>query len=232
MNLFSRMAITGFLAAAVAGCATPAENGPEHAFVAEKSFPIRVEPQVATLVVQVDADGHGLLPGEADRIVSFAGEWKSRGHGALSVSAPSGTANASKAQSAIQAINKILSAQEISKSAIRASTYRGAANDTDAPITLSFVTDVAVGPECGTDWSQNMAAAPRNLPWSEFGCSTQSNIAAVLEDPRDLQRPRGSDKADAMRRTTVVQKYREGKSTATEVQADKDSGNVSEMKAE
>ena len=232
MNLFSRIALTGLLAVAVVGCSTPAENGPEHAFVAANSFPIRVEPQVATLVVQMDADGQGLMPGEADRIVAFADVWKSRGHGALSVSAPRGTTNEVKAQSAVKSVHKILSSQAIAKSAVRTSHYKGAANDPDAPITLSFVTDVAVGPECGTDWSQNLASAPRNLPWAEFGCSTQSNFAAVLEDPRDLQRARGFDKADAGRRATVMQKYRDGKGTATEVDAQKDSGYVSELKTE
>ncbi|MEQ1755248.1 MAG: CpaD family pilus assembly protein [Micropepsaceae bacterium] len=230
MKVFSRFAVIGLLAASVAGCATPAENSAANHYDAGKAFPIRVEPQIATLVVLVDSEGGGIVRGEQDRIQAFAEQWKARGHGALSVSVPTGTANQASANSAMSQVAKILSESDIGKKSFRVSSYKGAANDSDAPITLSFITDVAVAPECGTDWSENMAFTPRNLPWADFGCSSQHNLAAMIEDPRDLDHPRATDKADAMRRSTVLQKYRQGEATYTTLTGTRDSGVVSDMK--
>lgn len=232
MKIFSRLALVGLFAASVSGCATPAENSAANYYDAEKAFPIKVEPQIATLVVLVDADGSGIVRGEEDRIAAFAELWKARGHGALSATVPSGTANQSSASSAMNQVAKILSANNISKKSVRVSTYKGAANDDDAPITLSFVTDVAVAAECGTDWSENLGFNPRNLPWADFGCSSQHNLAAMIEDPRDLDHPRAGDKADAMRRGTVLQKYRQGEPTYTTLTGTRDSGVVSDMKTQ
>ena len=52
----------------------------------------------------------------------------------------------------------------------------------------------------------------------------------MVEDPRDLDHPRATDKADAMRRATVLQKYRQGEATYTTLTGTRDSGVVSDMK--
>ncbi|NJN37124.1 MAG: hypothetical protein HC794_08815 [Nitrospiraceae bacterium] len=51
------------------------------------------------------------------------------------------------------------------------------------------MTYVATAAECGSNWTENLAFAPRNLPWPEFGCSTQHNFAAIVANPRDLIEP-------------------------------------------
>jgi len=228
MSFISRIAIMGMMAVSAAGCATPAENGPEHQSWREVRFPISVEPQVVTLVVETDVDGGGVQNGEANRVQAFAEEWKARGHGALSISSP-GSANAN---AAVSEIRKILTEAHVSKNAIRIATYRAARGDSHAPVTVSFISDTAVAAECGKDWSENMAFTPRNLPWPEFGCSTQHNLAAALEDPRDLERPRTLDKPDALRRSDMLQKYRKGEPTFTKRTSEEDSGKVSEVKTQ
>jgi pilus assembly protein CpaD len=232
MSLIARFILVGVSAASIVGCASPVENSTAQLFTAEKAYPIKVEPQVVTLVVLVDADGRGLSNGESDRIAAFAEQWKETGHGAITLSAPGGTSNQTRATDALKSVSKLLAGHQVPKPLIKTSIYPGAANDVDAPITLSFVTDTAVAAECGQNWSENMSFTPRNTPWPEFGCSTQHNFAAMLEDPRDLTRPRASDRADAMRRGTVLKKYREGTGTATTVEGDKDSGYVSDLNKE
>ena len=228
MKRLSRIILLGLIAASAAGCASPAENGQVNLSDSRSNFPIKVEPQVATLTVQVDRDGQGIMRGDDDRIIAFAEQWKARGHGLLSIAAPGGTANQSAAKSAVNDVHRILAANGVNKSSVRMSVYRGAANDVGAPITLSFITDVASAADCGKDWSENIGFSPRNLPWPEFGCSTQHNFAASLDDPRDLVAPRASDSADASRRATVLQKYRQGVSTQTTA-TEADSGKVSNI---
>ncbi len=54
-----------------------------------------------------------------------------------------------------------------------------------------------------------------NQPYWNLGCAIQRNLAAQVADPADLMQPRGETPAYAMRRTTVVEKYRQGQATAT-----------------
>ena len=57
----------------------------------------------------------------------------------------------------------------------------------------------------------------QNKPYWNFGCATQRNIAAMVANPADLVQPRG-ERADPnrMRRTTVLENYRQGDQTALE----------------
>jgi pilus assembly protein CpaD len=223
MNSLCRLASIGMIAVAASGCATPAENGVAHLVNTEKNFPIKVEPEIATLAVQMDNDG--VLRGEEDRIRAFAERWKSRGQGMMSASIPGGAGNKSAAKGGLMRIVRLLEENGVDKKSVRVTTYTGASADVGAPITLSFMTFAATASACGQDWSENMAFAPRNMPWPEFGCSTHHNLAAVVSDPRDLSEPRAQDSADAMRRATVLQKHRAGVQTQTPT-SEQDSGKI------
>jgi pilus assembly protein CpaD len=225
-RIFHLLAL-GLVGALVAGCTQPPHtNGPIHVVDVERDFPITVEPQVATLVVKVDEGLQGLARGEELRVKAFVEEWKARGQGILNAATPMNGRRQAAAGGALNDLKKLLAYSGVEKGAVQYSSYKPA-NDTDAPITLSFVTYEAVASECGRDWSENLGFTPRNLPWPEFGCSTQHNLAAIVADPRDLIEPRTSDPADALRRSTVLEKYREGVPTRTSDESEADSGKVS-----
>ena len=59
-----------------------------------------------------------------------------------------------------------------------------------------------------------------NQPYWNLGCASQRNLAAMVDNPADLVQPRGETPAYTMRRTTVLDKYRQGESTATTYPAD------------
>jgi pilus assembly protein CpaD len=227
MSSFIRFIVIGFAGAVATACTNPATNGQADVFDVRQQFPITVEPEVATLVVQVDDGLQALARGEQERVRAFAERWKLRGHGVLNAALPTGTPNQAAASSALNEIKAILSANGVEDNSVQYTSYRAAEGDAKAPITLTFVTYVADTAECGTDWSSNLGWAPRNQPWPEFGCSTQHNFAASVSDPRDLIEPRATDTADASRRSTVLEKYRAGQSTATPPAGTADSGQVS-----
>ena len=121
----------------------------------------------------------------------------------------------------------MLAANGVDKNSVQFTSYRAASGDAQAPITLSFVTYAATAMECGTNWTESLSYTPRNMPWPEFGCSTQHNLAAIVSDPRDLIEPRASDPVDSLRRSTVLEHYRAGEPTRTIDDSGKDSGAVS-----
>ena len=77
------------------------------------------------------------------------------------------------------------------------------------PIKVSYLRYVAEGPECG-DWSSNLASEPMNLPYPNFGCSTQRNFAAQIANPADLIMPRNMTPRSSERRDTTFDKYVKG----------------------
>jgi len=236
MTVMNRIALSitlGFVGIAATACTSPPmTNGPGQLADVQAAYPITVEPQVATLVVKVDDGLQALARGEDARVRAFVEQWKARGQGMLNAASPTSTPNQAAATAALGQLKKMLATQGVGKGSVQYTSYRPAQGDNQAPITLSFVTYVANAADCGGNWSENLAFTPRNLPWPEFGCSTQHNLAAIIADPRDLIEPRTSDPADAMRRGSVMEKYRAGIPTRTQDESSADSGRVSTVGAQ
>ena len=57
-----------------------------------------------------------------------------------------------------------------------------------------------IGPSLNRDYFENQP------PWN-FGCATQRNLAAMVDNPADLVQPRAETPAYEMRRTAVMDKY-------------------------
>jgi len=225
MIRYVRLIALGMVAVGAAGCSMPMTNGEEQAVSPTEHYPIVVEPQVVTMAVAVDDGMQRLAPGETERVRAFAERWKARGQGMINAATPAGSSNRAAAMAGLDEVKHILRSSGVDSSAVTVSSYR-AENDPRAPITLSFVTLAASAADCGADWSKNLAFNPRNMPWPDFGCSSQHNFAALVADPRDLLEPRTSDPSDDMRRSQVLDKYRQGQPTET-IRTTNDTGNVS-----
>lgn len=82
------------------------------------------------------------------------------------------------------------------------------------PIQISYSAAVAVGPNCKKGWD-DFSATGQNDVTRHFGCATASNLAAMIADPRDLERPAAETSADATRRMNILNKYRKGETTSS-----------------
>ena len=96
-----------------------------------------------------------------------------------------------------------------------------------ATIRLSYPRIAAVAGPCGL-WPEDLGPSSLNKRHSEnreyynFGCATQRNLAAMIDNPADLVQPRPETPAYTPRRTAAFEKYRKGESTApTYPEADK-----------
>jgi len=215
------------LATSVTGCTLPLANSEDQLNQVNNRFPIKVEPQVASIVVPVGADG-SLQARDGDRIRAFADAWKLRGHGLLGVSSEGPVAP----EVALRDVRAILAAANVSETSMRVSADRVNDAGRGSSVSLTFMTDMAVAESCEGNWSENVGEEPRNLPYLNFACASQQNLAAILEDPRDLIQPRQQDPSDAMRRGIVLDKYRKGEPTATQTDTSKESGDVSNVAKE
>ena len=97
------------------------------------------------------------------------------------------------------------------------------ATSPSSPITSGVTpTRPCASPTCATwrrrpsadSWPTNLADDRRNLPYPNFGCAQQHNLAAQIANPADLLGPRTMDPADQERRAIVLDKYRRGETNA------------------
>lgn len=174
--------------------------------------PIAVTEAAERLEIPVAPGAAALSPEARTQLRSFASGYLQYGHGALVLSTPSGAANADTASLLAQQTRLSLVDAGVSYAAVAGSTYdaSGAAN---APIIVSFTRFEAHAPECAPLYQQDLGHQSNNQPWASFGCATQANLAAMIEDPSDLINPRASEPRDSNRRATVMEAYRAGQQT-------------------
>lgn len=88
------------------------------------------------------------------------------------------------------------------------------ASQAGGPVQVAYTAFVAIGPDCRKGWD-NFTTTGENKVTRHFGCATAANLAAMIADPRDLQRPAAETSADATRRINVLNKYRKGETTSS-----------------
>ena len=69
--------------------------------------------------------------------------------------------------------------------------------------------------DCGDIQIPDMRYNTQNAATPGFGCSHQSNLSVMIDDPADLTRARPMTPADEVARARVLEAYREGENTAT-----------------
>lgn len=225
-----RLLLAAALATMLTGCYVPKETAsiPNDY---RKRHPIALKEGERTVEVFVGNNRGGLTPVQRAEVMSFAQTWRRESTGGVIVDLPSGTPNERAAAEALREIRSILMAAGIPPKAVSVRPYATGA-DKLASIRLNYSKITAqVGP-CGL-WPEdlgpsNTPAYQDNRPYWNFGCATQRNLAAMVENPADLVQPRGEIPAYTPRRTVVLDKYRKGESTPTTFNND-DKGKLSDI---
>jgi pilus assembly protein CpaD len=182
----------------------------------------RYEPTAEQTVRRVEIP---VAPGQAElgaaeraQLRSFAGEYLRYGHGPLVLETPSGASNSDAASMLAADARRTLADAGVSYAAIAGGTQDAAGEN--QPILVSFSRYEARAEDCTPLWEQDIGHQSNNQPWESFGCATNFNLAAMVEDPADLDHPRGEDARDSGRRDTVMDAYRAGDQTHADRSSD------------
>lgn len=175
--------------------------------------PILVSQEPETLDVQTSYGTRGLSPQQRARVVNFAQRARASdaGNSKMVISVPTGGKNEISSMYAVQEIRKLLTDIGFQQSSIAVE----ASYDHHGPIQLSYLRYIAEGPECG-NWSDNLAYDPQNVPYANFGCANQKNLAAMISNPADLLGPRTQTERFSDRRNTTFDKYVRGEVSGAE----------------
>ena len=170
--------------------------------------------------VAVRRGGHGLSPQNRAKVMGFAARFRASdtGNGRVVVQAPSGAPNEVAGMHAVREIRRLLAEEGISDTNVIVEAYHSNDNP-EPPVRLSFLRYVAEGPECG-NFSSNLAYQPGNLPYPNFGCTTQRNFAAQVANPADLIEPRAMTARSSERRDVTWNKYVKGEVSSAEKSED------------
>lgn len=175
---------------------------------------IDVVKKTARIRLNIRPNADGLTTSQLSKVHRFMAAYNKTVQSPLTIEAPSGASNESSTIAALKEVRNVTKQYGVPVAALDLRPYF-AEGEIAPPIRMSFERNVAVGPDC-PDWSQNMAKDRENVPFSNYGCATQKNLAAIIANPRDLIEPRGHDPLSrpSDRRDTVFRDYIRGETTS------------------
>ena len=166
--------------------------------------------------------GQGRLDAHtAKQVYAFAEQYRELGQGAVLVLVPRGQSVGAQ-RGVVADIKRVLGLGG-ARSGVIVSSYPVADPALASPIRLSFDgLKATVHDQCG-QWPNDLASASsiegwENKPYWNFGCATQTMIAAQTSDPRDLAAPRGEEPADTQMRGRGIEAIRKGVDPTTAFQ--------------
>lgn len=187
--------------------------------------PIQVGNGLATLDLLPGGGPGGLTDRQVADVQAFAQDWRRRGRGPMTTNTPVGGSGEAASRHAVAEIRRALAAAGVPSRGVSVMRYEADGPGHLAPVRLLYpIIEARLPHECG-HWPEaigggTLAAKNANRDDWNFGCASQQNMAAMVEDPEDFLRPRAETPADAARRATVHGKYRAGDTTTTTYPAD------------
>ncbi len=181
--------------------------------------PITISEADHALEIFVGSNRGELSATQRAEVLAFAQTWKREATGGVVVDLPVGTANQRAAVEVMPAIHSILAASGVPADGIVVRGYHPAGRNL-ATIHITYPKLTARAGPCGL-WPQDIGPTmnrdhfENQPPWN-FGCASQRNLAAMVDNPADLVQPRGETPVDPRRRTAVMGAYEGGQPTATQ----------------
>ena len=182
--------------------------------------PITVEEGNQSLVVFVGRGRGGLSASQRADVMGLAQSWQREGTGAIGIDVPVDTPNARAAADSLHEIRSLLAAAGVPPNGVYVHRYRPDDPKFLPPIRLTYPKLKAVAGPCGL-WPEDLGPSIKdkgyfdNKPYYNFGCAYQRNMAAMVENPSDLEQPRPETPPYTMRRSEAFEKYRKGQDTST-----------------
>jgi len=225
------LAIVG-CAAMLAGCMTDKAAIPEAPRDLRQRHPIAIREGVHTVELFIGTKRGELTLDQRADVIGFANSWRREAAGGILIDLPAGTSNEVAAGSTLQEVRALLTSMGVPPQDIEVRPYRPEDSRTLATLRLNYPRLVASAGPCGL-WPNDLGPNSdrehsENMQYWNFGCTSQHNLAAQVENPADLVQPRAEGAAYTPRRTMVLEKYRSGISTAT-VSANPDAGKISDV---
>ena len=211
-------------ATAVASCSETHRLTSEEAWVetsAAQGHPIEFVEKNEFLDVELPPTRHGLSRNQFADVYRFAVRYKEEATGPIAIS----LGGARSRTEAVADVRRALEDAGVDPSRI----VRGPGRD-HRLLTLAYHRPVAVAPQCG-HWPRDVGQERERVPYPDFGCATQRNLAAMVVNSRDLMGSQPETPASSERRGRVWSKYVGADAAASSKQSSGDAASDAPAKA-
>lgn len=182
--------------------------------------PIAVQEGKRSIVLFVGKARGGLSAAQHSDVAGIGRDWVREGTGSVVVDVPVDTANARAAAATYQEIRAVLASVGVPSRAIVQHPYRPEDPGLLPTVRLSYSKIAAVAGPCGL-WPEDVGPSildpgyNENRPYFNLGCASQRNLAAMIDNPADLEQPRSETPAYTARRDIAFDRYRKGTAIAS-----------------
>jgi pilus assembly protein CpaD len=182
--------------------------------------PIAIEEANHSIVVFVGRGRGGLSASQRTDVLGLAQSWVQEATGTITADVPVNTPNARAAADSFREIQALLAAAGVPPRGLVVHNYHPDDPRQMAAIRLSYSKLAAVAGPCGL-WPDDIGPSIKNKSYFEnkqyynFGCASQRNMAAMIDNPADLVQPRPETPPYTVRRSEAFEKYRKGTPTTT-----------------
>jgi pilus assembly protein CpaD len=180
---------------------------------AELRHPIGFTPRNESLDIEVPPGAEGLSPNQYVDVYRFLHRYRREAAGRLVISAPTRGRDQAAIEHSLQEIQR-----QVAEAGIDYRLVHGARAGGTPFIKLAYRRPVAVPPSCG-DWTEDVARNEARIPYPNWGCATQRNLAVMVDNARDLGQPQAEDPRPSERRSVSWSAYI-GRVSATDTSAE------------
>lgn len=196
-------------AALLSGCMTQGDSYPPMAM----RNTVQIAESIERLELYARPDGLVLSARDEMAVGHFLQAYGQHGDGPIYINVPSGQSTAQGVTQTQGLIRRLLSQGGMGGAQIETGQYQTAMNRA-APTVVSYRRLKTIPQDCRH--LGNMTNTYTNQPFDGFGCAFSANLAAMIEDPRQLLEPYALSPQDMKRRMQVYDKYILGENPASE----------------
>ena len=168
--------------------------------------PIGFTPKSEALDVEVPAGAEGLSPNQQVDVFRFLRRYKREAAGRLVLTVPTGVRDRAAIAQSVQEIQRQVAEAGIDYRLRAWCTARRAAPAALPSSSSPIAGPVAVPPPCD-DWSRDVGRNEERIPYPNWGCATQRNLALTVDNARDLGQPQAEDPRSGERRSVTWSAY-------------------------
>jgi pilus assembly protein CpaD len=199
------VALAAAMAATAGGCDRPRLSNVAAVELSnpEKAHPIGFSTHREVLEVEIPPSFDGLSSNQHSDVVRFLDRFRRSGKGKLAISLPQGVRGDAGAARSIREIQSAVADAGIDYKLVSAGRH---ARTNKQIVRLAYDRVTAEPPTCDR-WPEDIGTNEERLTQPNFGCSTQRNIALMVNTPRDLIKPQPEDERSSERRSVTWSSY-------------------------
>jgi pilus assembly protein CpaD len=171
----------------------------------EVRHPIGFMARDESLAVEVPVGARGLSPNQQVDVYRFLHRYRREATGPLAIVLPARGGDTVAVRRSLRDIRGFAAEAGIDYRVQRGSAHHGPAGGPPA-IRLAYQRPVAVPPPCD-HWTEDVGRNDPRIPYPNWGCATQRNLALMVDNARDLQQPQEEDPRSSERRSVTWSAY-------------------------